>query len=55
MPPPEMREPDAPPVGMVTEESLRKFARLRAAEQRRAERQNVALERIGIQAPTDSE
>jgi hypothetical protein len=50
-----MREPDAPPVGMVTEESLRKYARLRAAEQRRAERQNVEIERLGVQAPREPE
>lgn len=49
MPPPEMRDPSAPSVGMITEESLSRFARTRAAEERRAERQNVAIERLGIQ------
>ncbi|HJL18611.1 MAG TPA: radical SAM protein [Sandaracinaceae bacterium LLY-WYZ-13_1] len=55
LPPPEMRDPRAPPVGMVTEQSLRKYARMRAAEQRRAERQQVALERLDIQAPREGE
>ncbi len=40
-----MRDPDAPPVGLVSPDSLRRFARTRAAEARRAERQNIALER----------
>ena len=49
LPPPEMRDPDAPPVGMVSEQSLARFAKVRAAEQRRADRQNVTLEKLGIQ------
>lgn len=53
LPPPEMRDPHAPPVGMVTEESLRKFARARAAEARRAARQDVQLEKLGIQGRTE--
>jgi MoaA/NifB/PqqE/SkfB family radical SAM enzyme len=47
--PEDMRDPDAPPVGMVTEESLARFAKQRAAEERRAARQNVAIEPLGIQ------
>lgn len=53
LPPPAMRDPSAPPVGLVTEESLSRFARLRAAEERRAARQKVAIERLGLQRPDD--
>ena len=44
-----LQDPAAPPVGLLSEESLKRFASRRAAEARRAERQNVALERLGIQ------
>jgi MoaA/NifB/PqqE/SkfB family radical SAM enzyme len=53
LPPAHMRDPDAPPVGLVTTESLARFARQRAAEERRAVRQNVAIERLDIQAPKE--
>lgn len=55
MPPPAMRDPSAPKVGLVTEESLSRFARLRAAEERRAARQNVAIEKLGLQTPGERE
>lgn len=51
LPPPEMRDPSAPPVGLVTAESIARFARQRAAEERRAARQNVAIEPLKIQTP----
>lgn len=51
LPPAHMRDPDAPAVGLVNEQSLARFAKKRAAEARRAARQNVALERLGIQHP----
>lgn len=44
LPPPEMRDPHAPPVGLVTKESLLKYERQRSADQRKAERLGVALE-----------
>ena len=52
MPPPEMRDPNAPTVGLVTEESLRRFASKRKAEARLAERVGIAQERVGEQLPT---
>ncbi len=55
LPPPEMRDPEAPPVGLVTAESIARFARQREAEQRRATRQNVAIERLGLQTPGEPE
>ncbi|MBX3274443.1 MAG: radical SAM protein [Sandaracinaceae bacterium] len=45
------RDPSAPPVGLVTEESLRRFARARDADARRAARANVALE--AVEAPPE--
>lgn len=54
-PPARMRDPDAPAVGMVTEDSLRKYARLRAAEGRKAERHNVALEKLAHQGGEDDD
>jgi MoaA/NifB/PqqE/SkfB family radical SAM enzyme len=51
--PDDMRDPDAPSVGMVTEESLARFSRLRTAEQRRADRAGVALESLDIQKPRE--
>jgi hypothetical protein len=54
-PPPEMRDPSAPAVGLVTAESMARFARQREAEQRRAARQNVAMERLGLQTPGERE
>lgn len=51
MPPPEMRDPSAPPVGLVTPESVARFAKQRAAEERRAARQAVAIEPLAIQTP----
>ncbi len=53
LPPPDMRDPDAPQVGLVTAESMARFARQRQAEQRRAARQNVAIERLGLQTPDE--
>ncbi len=40
------RDPDAPSVGMVTEDSLRRFAAKRRAESRRAEKLGVQMERL---------
>lgn len=51
LPPPEMRDPHAPPVGFVDEKSLARYQRTRAAEQRRAERHGVALEKTGVSTP----
>lgn len=51
MPPPEMRDPNAPQVGVVTEDSLRRFAAKRKAEARLAERVGIAQERVGEQLP----
>ncbi|MCA9604959.1 MAG: radical SAM protein [Myxococcales bacterium] len=48
------RDPDAPPVGLVTEESLKKYARGRAADERRAARAEVELERIDTQTPEET-
>ncbi len=48
------RDPDAPPVGLVTEQSLARYARARAADQRRAARQNVAIEKLGAQTPEEA-
>jgi MoaA/NifB/PqqE/SkfB family radical SAM enzyme len=45
MPPPEMRDPHAPKVGLLTPESLNKYARQRETAQRRAARQGIAVER----------
>jgi MoaA/NifB/PqqE/SkfB family radical SAM enzyme len=53
MPPPEMRDPSAPAVGLVTAESVARFAKQRAAEERRAVRQNVAIEPLKIQTPKE--
>ncbi|MCB9598300.1 MAG: radical SAM protein [Sandaracinaceae bacterium] len=47
------RDPSAPPVGLVTEESLRRFTRSRAADERRAARSNVELEPLGVQTPEE--
>ena len=55
MPPPEMRDPNAPKVGLVTEESLRRFAAKRKAEARLAERVGIGQERVGEQLPTEKE
>ncbi len=51
MPPPEMRDPDAPPVGLVTAESVARFAKQRATEERRAAKLDVAIEPLAIQTP----
>jgi len=48
------RDLSAPPVGHVTEDSLRRHARLRAAEARRAERTEVNLERFDSTASEES-
>jgi hypothetical protein len=55
LPPTAMQDPNAPPVGMVSEASLARFAKLRAAEERRAARQNVSIEKLGIQGTTEPE
>lgn len=44
-PPPEMREPDAPQVGQVTDQGLRLFEAKRRAEAKKAEQLGVVLER----------
>ena len=44
LPPPAMRDPDAPSVGFVTEESLSRYARQREAAGRRAAKHEFALE-----------
>lgn len=46
-------DPDAPPVGVVSAQSVQRYARTRAAEERRAGRQNVAIEKLGSQAPEE--
>jgi MoaA/NifB/PqqE/SkfB family radical SAM enzyme len=51
LPPQHERDPGAPAVGMVTEESLRRFAAKRRAEQKMAERSGYAVERLGAQLP----
>ena len=52
LPPPEMRDPDAPPVGLVTEQSLARYAKMRASAQRRADAQQVALENADDHTPS---
>jgi len=47
------RDPDAPPVGVVTEQSLVRYSKRRAAEQRRAERMNVELETTSVAVPEE--
>ncbi len=51
LPPPSMRDPGAPAVGQITEESRKRFEAKRRAEGRRAEKVGVRLERLAIQAP----
>ncbi|MFK7990902.1 MAG: radical SAM protein [Sandaracinaceae bacterium] len=51
LPPPEMRDPHAPQVGMVTEQSLLRYQRQRTVAARRAKKLEMALERDGIQRP----
>ncbi|MFW5921406.1 MAG: radical SAM protein [Polyangiales bacterium] len=53
MPPPEMREPDAPPVGAITDKSRRQFEAKRRAEARKAKRRGVELERLSGVEPGD--
>jgi len=47
------RDPDAPPVGVVDEQSLTRYAKRRAAEQRRADRMNVELETTSVAVPEE--
>jgi hypothetical protein len=42
-----MQTPDAPPVGFVSEESVKRFSAKRRAEARLAERTGVQLDRVG--------
>jgi len=51
MPDESFQAPDAPSVGMVTEDSLRRFAAKRRAEARRAEKLGVQMERLPVQSP----
>jgi MoaA/NifB/PqqE/SkfB family radical SAM enzyme len=46
-----MRDPDAPPVGVVTPESLARFAKQRQSDERRAEKHGIAIDPLEIQTP----
>ncbi len=52
-PPPEMREPDAPPVGRVTDRGRRLFEAKLRKEAEKADELGVRQERIGVQLPRD--
>jgi hypothetical protein len=52
-PPPEMRVPDAPAVGAITEQGIRLFESKRKSEGKKAEQIGVSLEKIGIQLPVE--
>jgi len=52
-PPPEMREPDAPPVGTITDRGVRLFESKRRKEAARARESGVAQERSAIRLPDD--
>jgi MoaA/NifB/PqqE/SkfB family radical SAM enzyme len=54
MPDERFHDPSAPTVGIVTDESRRKFEAKRAAEARRAEKLGVNMERLGIQVPDEA-
>jgi len=49
VPPPEMRIPDAPPVGFVSEQGVRLFEAKRRTEAKKAEQAGVALEKVEVQ------
>ncbi len=49
-----MRDPDAPAVGMVTEESLSRFARQRDADARRAKKHEIAIDPLEAQTPASA-
>ncbi|WP_170319570.1 radical SAM protein [Polyangium spumosum] len=49
----EMRPPDAPPVGMVTEKGLRLFEAKRKSEAKKAESLGVSMERVDAAVPED--
>jgi MoaA/NifB/PqqE/SkfB family radical SAM enzyme len=51
MPGEEMRLPDAPPVGLVTEQGLRLFEAKRKNEARKAETLGVSMERVDVALP----
>ncbi len=53
MPPPEMREPDAPRVGQVTDRGRRLFASKRKREGDKAQKLGVKLERVETQLPDE--
>ncbi|MGE3630553.1 MAG: hypothetical protein AB7P00_11595, partial [Sandaracinaceae bacterium] len=53
LPPAHMRDPHAPSVGLVTEQSLTRFEKQRSVEARRAERHGIELERMSVQRPDD--
>ncbi len=50
-PPPEMRVPDAPKVGAVTEKGMRLWKSKREAESKKAEAIGVKMERVNVSAP----
>jgi len=55
VPPPEMRPPDAPRVGFVSDQGLRLFEAKRRSEARKARQTGVQQEKIDIQLPKDAD
>jgi hypothetical protein len=53
MPPPELREPDAPPVGQVTERGRRLFEAKRRREGDKAKDLGVVMERLETPLPDE--
>jgi hypothetical protein len=53
MPPPEMREPDAPRVGQVTDRGRRLFESKRRREHDKATNLGVEMERLKAQLPEE--
>jgi hypothetical protein len=47
-PPPEMRVPDAPAVGKVTEQGMRLFESKRRSESRKADEAGIAMEKTDL-------
>src|SRR5262249_20036757 len=52
-PGPEMRVPDAPAVGLVTAEGLRRFASKRRAESRKAAEAGIEMEKVAAEPDAD--
>ena len=53
MPPPELREPDAPTVGQVTARGRRLFDSKRRREAKKGEKVGVEMEKLKAQLPDE--